>query len=177
MGSAIDYVALLRGINVGGHKPIKMDAIRTAFAGMGFVEPKTVLASGNVVFETEGASENALRRMIEEQLAARTGQPIGVLIRPIAELEALVAADPFAGAKESADSKLYVTFLGELPKRPIELPHRGPNSEFTILRAGPREVISIGSFAKSAPFLDKVYGKATTTRNWNTVYRIVAAAS
>ncbi len=104
-------IAFLRGINVGGHHKIPMPALRKAFEAMGFKNVRTVLASGNVVFETTGKKAEDLEGTIARGLAGAFGFPVPVLLRSMRELAALVAADPFKGLAPSADTKLYVTFL------------------------------------------------------------------
>ncbi|MFO1183726.1 MAG: DUF1697 domain-containing protein [Bauldia sp.] len=169
-------VALLRGINVGGRAALKMVEVRAAFAAMGLAEVRTVLASGNVLFDAGGQAEKRLAKAIEEQLAAQFGWPIGVIVRPVAELEQLAARNPFGRIAESAETKLYVTFLGKPTGVDLKVPYRGKDNAFRIVKVGPREVCSVGSFAAASPFLEKTFGTEITTRNWNTVFKILAAA-
>ena len=92
------YVAFLRGINVGGHKPLKMADLRKAFEDLGFADVRTVQASGNVVFEAGGEEDSgAVAALIETELERMLDAPIGVIVRPLADLERLVASDPFRG--------------------------------------------------------------------------------
>jgi len=112
----IKYVAFLRGINVGGHKAIKMEKLKKAFETLGLENVKTLLASGNVLFEAPSASASTLTKKIENKLEAAFGHEIGVLIRKIEELQRLAEVDPFAGIKVTPQTRLYVTFLSEKPK-------------------------------------------------------------
>ena len=76
----ISYAAFLRGINVGGHKTVPMEKLKKAFEALRFKNVQTLLASGNVVFETQALSTAALEQMIEEKLKKIFGHEIGVLV-------------------------------------------------------------------------------------------------
>ena len=91
----LPYAAFLRGINVGGKRSIKMAELRTAFAAQGFTNVKTVLASGNVLFDTAETDAAVLCKAIEQHLKQEFGHKIFVLLRTVAELQCLVAANPF----------------------------------------------------------------------------------
>ena len=95
------YAAFLRGINVGGRRPVKMDGVRAAFAEMGFQNARTIQASGNVLFDAPDQDDAPGLQALEEQIAAGLTQAFGyrmsVMVRRLADLETLIAADPFAG--------------------------------------------------------------------------------
>src|ERR1041385_5029014 len=93
------YIALLRGINVGGNKLIKMEALAAAFTAAGFRKVKTYIASGNVIFETRATDRKALTKKIEKMLTAEFGHEIAVAVFTLDELQELTATDPFAGIK------------------------------------------------------------------------------
>ena len=107
------YVALLRGINVGGHKPIKMEELKKTFELLGFQNVKTLLASGNVIFEISNASTDGLVKKIEGGLKKTFGHTVGILIRTIDEIKNLVDANPFKNTVVNSQTRLYVTFLSE----------------------------------------------------------------
>lgn len=173
------YVAFLRGINVGGHKPVKMDELRKAFEALGFQNLKTVLASGNVLFEAPKAKPLALTRTIESKLEAVFGHKISVLLRSLGEIQELADARPFQNIKVTPQTRLYVTFLSEKPKSELKAPHKSPDKSFTILRVSSSEVCSVLTLSPKAQttdlmeFLEKVFGRNVTTRNWNTINRIL----
>ena len=81
------YVAFLRGVNVGGNKMVKMEDIKKAFEALKFKNVKTLLASGNVLFEISKADETALCAKIAEKLKSVFGFEVGVLVRSIEELQ------------------------------------------------------------------------------------------
>jgi uncharacterized protein (DUF1697 family) len=89
------YVALLRGINVGGHKLIKMKELARIFADAGFKNVRTYVASGNVIFESGSANRAALTRKIEKALQKALGYDVTVVLRTLSEIESIVNRNPF----------------------------------------------------------------------------------
>jgi uncharacterized protein (DUF1697 family) len=171
-------VAFLRGINVGGHKKISMADLKKAFESLGFKNVRTVLASGNVVFEAPG-KDRALADTIAARLENVFGFPVKVVLRSVGELQAIVNADPFKGAPSGPDIKLYVTFLSETKAgRPVRLPPR-PSEGLKLVRVTPGEVFSAIRLSAEAgtpdlmAFLERAFGKEVTTRNWQTVLKLV----
>jgi uncharacterized protein (DUF1697 family) len=196
------YVAFLRGINVGGHKPLKMADLRMGFEGLGFQNVRTVLASGNVVFDAaavgaapDGAGASfadgappsagatnelaALRASIEAGLNRVFGYPVGVAVRRVADLERLVASDPFKGVAITPESRLYVTFFAHPVENGTRISPERRESDLRIVRVTPGEVLSAITLSQRwgttqlMAHLEKEFGPGVTTRNWNTVVKIV----
>lgn len=90
------YIALLRGINVGGNKIIKMLDLKALFQSLGFANVRTYIQSGNVVFESDEGSVSLLRGVIERQIHEVFGFEVSVIIRTLAEMENVIANDPFS---------------------------------------------------------------------------------
>src|SRR5438128_1031234 len=88
------HAAFLRGINVGGNTLISMEGLKTAFSSLGFTNIKTILASGNVTFETSETNRAILSANIERKLQSEFGFKITVTLRTRAEILALVASAP-----------------------------------------------------------------------------------
>ncbi len=180
--SRVKYVAFLRGINVGGNKLIRMDDLKKAFAALGFTNVTTILASGNVLFESKPASAEALAGQIEEKLKKTFRTEIGVMVRRVEQLRRLEASHPFKGIAVTPQTRLYVTFLAEKPASQLKMPYTAPDKGFKILRVSPAEVCTAltlspkGSTLDLMAFLEKQFGKRITTRNWNTITRILKAA-
>jgi uncharacterized protein (DUF1697 family) len=176
------WVAFLRGINVGGHKPIKMDALKKMFESLRNRNVATVLASGNVVFETTATSAPKIAAEIENKLKQSFGYEIGVMVRTIDQIRALSKADPFKRTKITPNTRLYVTFLSEKPTTKLRIPYTSPEKDFQILRVSPSEVCSALTVSpgrgttEAMKILEKEFGRNLTTRNWNTVGKILAVA-
>ena len=173
------YVAFLRGINVGGHKLVRMEKLRSAFTSLGHKEVKTLLASGNVLFETAAGDAEAHVARIEEKLKAAFGHEIGVQLRSIPELQKLAETNPFKNLKITPQIRFYVTFLREKAKLRLKIPHESPEGDFKILRVSDTEACSVitisphGQTTDLMAFLEKEFGRKITTRNWNTIARIL----
>lgn len=169
------WAALLKGINIGG-KRIPMTELKALVEKLGHDDVKTLLASGNVVFaarETDGA---ALEKALEEALAA-WGLKTDVVVRNLAELDAVIAANPFPDGAKDHPSHLMVAFhrdpvpdglIGKIPGI-----YDGPER----LEAIDRELyidfpVDVGN-SKLLPAMAKLkFPKIATMRNWNTVSKL-----
>src|SRR5215217_5061750 len=100
------HVALLRGVNL-GKRQVKSADLKAAFEAMGFGAVKTLLASGNVLFDAQSVDQKTIETALED----RFGFDIGTVLRTQDDICALIATDPFGGLVEDENTKLYVTFL------------------------------------------------------------------
>jgi uncharacterized protein (DUF1697 family) len=172
------YIVLLRGINVGGHKKIKMADLRAMLTTLGFANVKTVLASGNVGLDADRSDTAALKATIEGGIESTFGFTVSVIVFPREQVETLVKSDPFAGIEVTQDTRLYVTFLPEPPQTTLEIPYESPDADFTILRVTDTEVCSVLTLTPKSRSVDSMnileteFGKNITTRNWNTVVKL-----
>jgi uncharacterized protein (DUF1697 family) len=105
------FCALLGGINVGGHR-VKMDQLRALFESMGLFTVETLLASGNVIFETEGNDSEQIERQIEQHLRKSLGYPVPTFLRSAGDLVEIAAYQPFPSIQYSPEERtLIVLFL------------------------------------------------------------------
>lgn len=177
------YFAFLRAINVGGHT-VKMEALRAHFEGLGFAGVSTFIASGNVIFEAAEQESAEIERGIEARLAEQLGYPVSAFVRTGDELAAIVGHEPFPGVDlEAKDNTLYVVFLHTEPGEEVResvLSLRSSLDDFHILG---REIywLSRGKISESPVFIRGLLDKATrvpgTSRNLNTIHRLVAKYS
>ncbi len=158
------YVAFLRGINVGGNRIVKMDALAGAFEKAGMKKVKTILASGNVLFESSSPDSAEVCEMVEAGLEKLLGHPVGVVIRTLAQVETLARKNPFKDVTVTPETRLWVTLLKETTSRKREV--------FTVL-----QVTTPRAGVDQMTELDRKYGKTITTRSWNTIHRILKAAA
>ena len=171
------YVALLRGINVGGHHKVPMATLKDAFEAMGFKSVKTFLNSGNVVFETDKVCDKGIEVEIATELAAVFGFPIPVLVRKSGAIQKIIEMDPFGEVQVQKDIRLYVTFLKEGPQEKFSLPWTSPDGSFKILEAAEGMIcsvldVSLSKTPDAMKILEKAYGRNITTRNWNTILKL-----
>lgn len=173
------FAAFLRGINVGGNKIIPMAELKKTFEESGFKNVKTILASGNVVFETNQTDQEKLTKKIEDELKKKFKTEIFVNIRSIDDLNILSKKDPFKKIKITPETRLYVTFLPQAVRKKHKTPYSPENEHFSIVMITDREICSVLTLTPDRNTLDlmsyieKEYGKKITTRNWNTINRIL----
>ena len=172
-----NYIAMLRGINVSGHKQIKMDQLRRSFEKLGFEQVQTYIQSGNVVFQTGKISAATLSKRIEEKILADFGFAVSVICRRAVEMCEIVESNPFLSQRGIDPEKLHVTFLSEVPSQParnklealIAAPDQARFQNTEIYLYLPNGVSQ--SILMKRP-VDRLLGVVTTTRNWRTVNRL-----
>jgi uncharacterized protein (DUF1697 family) len=165
---------------VGGHALITMADLKKSFEKMSLKNVRTVLASGNVVFESEQKETAVIIKEIESGLKLKFNRDINVILRSLDDLKKLQSSEPFKGITVTPGIQLYVTFLSEKSRpRTMVIPYTSPQKEFSIVHATPREIFSIVylSKGKGTPglmnMLGKEFGSEITTRNWNTLLKIL----
>ena len=174
------YVAILRGINVSGHKIIKMERLRAAFEQIGFAQVKTYVQSGNVIFETSEPSAG-LAAKIEKKILSEFGFDVPVLTKSSKEMMDIVKRNPFLKDASIDQSKLHVTFLSDDPPR--------NTLEFLEpLAAGAEQVRIVdravylycpngyGNTKLTNTAIEKKLSCRATTRNWATTNKLLEMA-
>lgn len=173
-----NYVAFLRGINIGGNKQVSMRTLVGMFERMGFTSVRTVLNSGNIIFSSAEKGDAALARTIEKEMEKEFGFSALIIIRSAGELAALAKLAPFKNVKKTDDTILYATFLASAPKTKPKLPYISADKSFRVLSMKKDVVFSIRDLSKTGTTavmetVETLFGKDVTTRNWNTVGRIL----
>lgn len=155
----------------------KMPALKQAFETAGFSEVKTVLSSGNVVFDARRTSELVLQRKAEAAMRDKLGQTFLTIVRPVEMLQELLASDPYRAFRLEPSAKRIVTFLRDEPAARIALPVERDGAQLLALRG--RELFSAYVRSpKGADFMtliERTFGKALTTRTWDTVGKVARA--
>jgi uncharacterized protein (DUF1697 family) len=170
------YAALLRGVSP---MNAKMPALQRCFEAAGFTGVKTVLSSGNVVFGARRATTPAvLARRLEAAMTEALDRSFLTIVRPIDELRALLAYDPYRKFDLPAGAKRVVTFLRDVPRGELALPIELHDARI-LCRTG-CEVFSAYVPGPRGPvfmtLIEKSLGTELTTRTWETVGKIVRAA-
>ncbi|HZX41134.1 MAG TPA: DUF1697 domain-containing protein [Myxococcaceae bacterium] len=165
------YAAFLRGVSP---MNAKMPELKRAFEKAGFDEVRTLLSSGNVVFDARAASEGSLQRKAEQAMQEHLGRTFLTILRTVEELRDLLATDPFASHRLPAGSKQIVTFLRE---KPGKVPARLPEEDGArILQVRAREVFTAYVRTPRGPvfmsLIEQTFGKELTTRTWDTVRKV-----
>jgi len=175
------YVALLRGI-APTNPNMRNDKLRGVFEELGFANVKTVVSSGNVVFESPSRSVRKLEDRIEEALPKELGFKSTTIIRNQKQLQQLVDKNPFKSREHSQKSSLNVTFLKKKRKIDIKFPYEIDNRDYTLSGMYDGAICSVIDLTSAKTpdlmlWLEKKFGKEITTRTWKTVERILKAMS
>ncbi len=178
--SEMTYVALLRGINVGGHT-IKMDQLRGHFSQLGFGNVRSYIQTGNVFFDSPEQDRANLRTTIESHLLESLGYDVPTCLRTVDELEQVVALDPFQGIDVTADMRLSVNFLAEPTTARLPIPYRTPDGAYELIGQTPSEAFVVWYLQNGRPgnsygAIEKQLGVPATSRFWHTTGKILAAA-
>lgn len=174
------YIALLRGVNVGGNM-LKMERLREVCAELRLKNARTYVQSGNVVFEAQGTAAR-WAAALEKRLASEARLPVSVIVRTAAEMGRVIAGNPFLKERGVDLARLYVTFLPEEPGK-------GGPERLGTLKAGTdrfccvsREIYlhcpnGYGNSKLSNNAIEKALSLRATTRNWNTVNKLYEMCS
>ena len=178
--SETTYIALLRGINVGGHN-VKMEHLRSLFSEMGFGNVRSYIQSGNVFFDTAESDRAGLRTTIEQGLSDSLGYAVPACLRTLGEFESVLARNPFEGIDVQPDMRLSVTFFAEPVSAELPVPFRTPDGAYEVVERTPSEVFVVWYLQNGRPgnsygLIEKKLGVPGTTRFWHTSAKILAAA-
>jgi uncharacterized protein (DUF1697 family) len=174
------YVALLRGINVGGNKKVPMAQLRQLMEGLGYTDVATLLQSGNAVFTSKEKSPAKVIQQLEAAIAKEFGFEVSVVLRTRDELAAAIQANPLSGA-DDAPSQFLVMFLSDVPdKKKLQAidPATYVPDEFRVVG---REIYArfpngIGNSKLAAVLGGPRLGVTPTGRNWSTVKKLLELA-
>jgi uncharacterized protein (DUF1697 family) len=185
------YIALLRGVNVGGNT-LKMERLRKLCGDLGYQNIRTYVQSGNVLFETDCAG-SACVSALENKLIGETRLPVTVIIRTPAELKKVLRNNPFPEAvsksadnqeprKPSAPFKLYVAFLAAAPTKDSLRKLDGLNIAEDRFHVAGKEIYlcyanGYGNSKMTNNLFEKLLATRATTRNWNTVTKLYELAT
>jgi len=174
------YVAMLRGVNVGGNS-LRMDWLRQACEDIGLQDVRTYVQSGNIVFSSR-LSALKLVQTLKATIDAQTRLPVTVVIRSASEMANIIAGNPFLKQRGVDITKLHVTFLAKAPSKPAldKLDAlAGTRDEYRLAK---REIylhcpINYGETRLSNTAIEKALSLGATTRNWKTVAALCVMAN
>jgi len=168
------YVAFLRGVSP---MNAKMPELKRCFESAGFANVRTLLSSGNVVFDARTATEAALERRAEAAMQASLGRSFYTIVRKTEALRALLESDPFAPFALPPRAKRVVSFVRQPKETTLELPILSDGDG--ILSVIGREVFSAYVPGEKGPvfmgLIEKTFGTDITTRTWDTVRKCSTA--
>jgi uncharacterized protein (DUF1697 family) len=172
------HLALLRGINVSGHKMIKMEALKKALESIGFTNVVTYIQSGNVFVTTAEESPTKVGFLIKQEIFKSFGHDVPVIVIGKDDLQACLDRNLFLNESEIDLKKLYVSFISsELPENMITQLNLNFIKPDEIQLDGKRIYLKYDiSPAKTRldnKWIEKSMNVVSTTRNWNTVNKLL----
>ena len=175
------YIALLRGINVGGNCKVAMVDLRACAAPSGLRDAQTVLQSGNLVFRSDMRSAASIETVLEAQVTKRLGLEIEIHVRTVKEWQDAIARNPFTDAAKADPSQLLVSFFKAAPSSKSLAALEAAIVGRERVRASGRQAYLVypdgmGRSKLTPAMLDRHLGRGTA-RNWNTVLRLAALAA
>ena len=174
-------ICMLRGVNVGGHNKIKMDALKVLCSSLKLKDPQTYVQSGNVIFKTEEKDLAKLTKRIQDALERKFGFRPDVMLRTASELRNVIARNPFAKRNGIEPGRLLVTFLAADPGKEAR-------EKALALKTDPEELHIIGREAYTyfpngmarpkIPWttIERTLKSSGTGRNWNSVTKMLEIA-
>jgi uncharacterized protein (DUF1697 family) len=168
------YAAFLRGVSPTN---ARMPELKQAFESAGFREVRTVLSSGNVVFDTRSAPAASIQRAAEAAMKQRLGQSFLTIVRSLDALHEVLASDPYRGFRVAPAAKRIVTFFRQEPRAGVTLPVELDGARLLAIQGG--ELFSAYLPTPRGPvfmsLIEKTFGKEVTTRTWDTVAKVARA--
>lgn len=180
--SSKKYIALLRGINVGGQKLIKMEALRKSLEQLPFTNISTYIQSGNILFESSLQSVTEIAELISENIRTTFSFDVPVIVVTPNELKRVIDNHPYPNRKIEDPAQPYVAFFSAIPKQ----------ENLTLLKEadfGKDEFVAAGKhmylfYAESAArtklsnaVLEKKLNVSSTARNWKTIHKLIELAA
>ena len=170
---------MLRGINVGGNRGVKMEDLKRLYTSLGYQNVRTYVQSGNVVFEHHDANSSKLAGEIEKSLKQHFGFDISVVIRTDKELKRLIDKNPFT---EKDESKMHVTFLSTKPRTfsTDQIDGFVASGEAFLISGQDIYLFCPNGYGRtklSNNFFEKTLKVIATTRNWRTTKTLYSMTS
>jgi uncharacterized protein (DUF1697 family) len=175
------HVALLKGINIAGHKQVAMADLRALATRIGLDDPRTLLQSGNLVFRNERRTPAQLERLLEAETERRLRLRVSYFVRTAPEWRDVIARNPFPAAAAGDPGRLAVLFLRETPgTRAVNALRAAIVGRETVHAAGRQLYVvypdGMGRSKLTHTLIEKTLGTLATGRNWNTVRKLADLA-
>ncbi len=172
------YISFLRGINVGGNKKIKMADLRDLYQQLGLVNTKTLLQSGNAIFQTKIEDLAQIQSLIQDGIREQFGFDVDIVLRTPEQLNDVVNVQPFDDDQMSDPSKISFVFLDAIPDESNVVALQENNTGREIIHAGGQELYIFYTDGKGRSKLDnkqieRMLKVKATARNWNTVMKVL----
>jgi len=175
------YIALVRAVNVAGRNMLSMADLRAFLEAVGMREPRTLLQSGNALFESTASSSAAVEKKLETEAAKRLGVKTQFFVRSAKEWNAAIAANPFPAAARDDPGHLILLCLERAPEKASVTALQKAIQGREVVKASGQHLYAVypdgvGRSKLTNAMIEKHLGCATTGRNWNTVLKLGALA-
>jgi uncharacterized protein (DUF1697 family) len=175
------YISILRGINVSGHKMIKMDDLSKLYESLGFENIKSYIQSGNVVFQSDILDTTLLANQINDSIQNKYGFEVPVIVLNQSDWKIIAENNPFLERKGIDETKLHVTFLSQKPEVDLFEKLKDGNykdDEFLVVDKSVYLYCpnGYGLTKLSNTFFENKLKVSATTRNWKTVNELLNIA-
>lgn len=172
------YISILRGINVSSQKKIIMTDLVKLYEDLGFKDVSTYIQSGNVIFKTpHKTTDSKLAKLIESKISEKYGFEVPVIIRTADALKRIIDKNPYVNEPEDS---LYITFLSGTPNANNLEKLNDVSFLPDVFEISDKEIyLSVASYGNtklSNNFFENKLKVTATTRNWNTVNKLLAMA-
>jgi uncharacterized protein (DUF1697 family) len=175
-------VALLRAVNVGGNAKVPMADLRALAEKVGLKNPRTLLASGNLVFDAGARAPSASETLLEAACARTLGLKTDIHVSTHADLEKIVARNPFGKEAKTDPGHLVVQFMRDAPDVTAFTALNGAIKGREQVRGDGRHAYivypdGIGESKLTSAVIERHLGRAGTARNWNTIGKLLALSA
>lgn len=173
------YIALLRGVNLAGHKMVAMADLRAMLEGLGFTDVRSLLQSGNLMFHGRAQAGAALERKLELEARRRLDLETDFHVRTAAEWQSIIARNPFPEAARQDPGHLLMMCFKDAPAAKDVRALQAAIKDREVVRAVGRQAYvvypdGVGGSRLTTALIDKTLGLRGTARNWNTVLKLGA---
>ncbi|HSX47389.1 MAG TPA: DUF1697 domain-containing protein [Patescibacteria group bacterium] len=177
------FVAMIRGVGP-GNPNMTSEKFKVFFTELGFTNVSTVLASGNVIFESQDNNTSNLANLIEQSMPKKLGYSRSVIVRSQSELQKIIGLDIFKGVEQSHNKGTYllITFFRNRPTLNLKLPFIPENKPYKIIGKADKVIFGVIDLTKSKTpdymlWLEKMFGKDITSRTPKTIRLILSRMS
>lgn len=172
------YISILRGINVSGHKMIKMDDLRKVYMDLNLKNVKTYIQSGNVVFQSKKSKPSDIENLISKKIIEKFKFEVPVMVKELDELITIINNNPFVIKRKEDITKLHVTFLSEIPELiALNKIKDGQYASDEYVVSGKTVYLfcpnGYGNTKLNNNFFENKFKTTATTRNWKTINELV----
>lgn len=175
------YVSILRGINVSGHRLIKMDSLRQLLTNLGFQNLQTYIQSGNIVFKFKKSGPKQLETIISKAISDKFAFDVPVIVKELEVFKQIVSNNPYLTNQTKDPAHLHVTFLSDKPDQECFDNLKAGHNQADEFQLVDKEIYlycpnGYGNTKLTNSFFENKLNVSATTRNWKTTIELLKMA-